>query len=477
MVFLTWIRDGLAEALWPGKLAGDKKRAFRWSWAVHLAAVALILGVLVYINNAWDLERSLRSPWPGLHRAWLPLLFALSYVVMWLLFCLSKLLASDTRAGLFPDIDEAWSEALLGLRSAGIDLQTTPVYLVLGRPAASEEMFFEAAGTLLLQARRRKEAPLHVYARSEGIFVTCTGASLLGRQVNHLLESDIDTGLCWSEKSGSAEVEHDHLRASTLGRESLDLYLARLHLLARLLARARGNSCPIDGLLIVIPLAVSNNAEESTLTGRLCQQDLLTLRAALGVDCPIYVTVCDLEKIPGWSEFAMSLSPDQTLACRFPLLPDLELAEIEDMVGSGIRNLMQVRLSAYGNAMFRLEGEHGEAEKSTRSASRNERLVAFLSQMHVRTERLVRLVTSALYSTTGWYPMVGGFYLAATDGQQNQRHAAELFKDMARSQSCVVWTSAALAEERRYRHLARGIIAGALLLGAVLLACSFVFLS
>lgn len=479
MVYLTWIRHGLAGALWPAKPSGDRKSVWRWSWAVHFAAVGVILGLLAYFNNAWDLERSLRSSWPSFHRAWLPLLFALSYGVLWLLFGLGRLLAADTRTGHFPDIDKAWSEALDALKSAGIDVQSMPVYLVLGRPAGSEEALFEGAGTPLLPPTpRRNDSPLRVHARGDAIFMTCAGASVLGRQANHLRDIDVADPLSLPRSAGQAEAEIDQpVSVSLLSRDATDLYLARLNYLGRLLARVRNQSCPVNGLLLLIPLAASNNVAEARQSGHSCQLDLLTLRSALRVDCPIYVMVCDLEKATGWTEFAAALTAEQRqrLSCQFPLLPDLEPAEIENLVAGGIKDLMQTRLQVLGDASLHLQAGDGETEKLRGAQSRNEKIVGFVAQMYARAESLVNLVTTAFYASAGWCPMLGGIYLMGTGADHGQTVVAELCKDMATNQGCVTWTAAALAEERRYRRLARATLAAALLLGAAVLAGSFIF--
>src|SRR5205085_10340970 len=84
---------------------------------------------------------------------------------------------------------------------AGIDLTAAPLFLVLGRPAGGEAALFQAAQLQLAvkMAPPRGDAPLHVFANRDGIYVTCAGASLLGRQ--SLLFVGVGSG---PESNGSA---------------------------------------------------------------------------------------------------------------------------------------------------------------------------------------------------------------------------------------------------------------------------------
>src|SRR5690606_11915860 len=101
------------------------------------------------------------------------------------------LLRAESEVSEFPDIDSAWAEATRHLDQAGIDLTETPLFLILGEPRGSGPALFDAAHLPLLvsYSPRQPDAPLHLYADRDGIYVTCPGASLLGRQ-SGLLNAD-----------------------------------------------------------------------------------------------------------------------------------------------------------------------------------------------------------------------------------------------------------------------------------------------
>src|SRR2546428_703171 len=81
-----------------------------------------------------------------------------------------------------------------------------PLCLALGRPEGpedttgedkackAEELLFNQAAQLNLvirQAPQGSGTPIHVYASREAVFVTCAGASLLGRQAA-VLSGDVE---------------------------------------------------------------------------------------------------------------------------------------------------------------------------------------------------------------------------------------------------------------------------------------------
>src|SRR5207253_8500431 len=141
--------------------------------------------------------------WALLRHGWAPLLFLLIYVLMWLGWWLWKLLQPEEEASVFPDIDEAWAEAVKALEQGNIDITEVPLFLVVGKPAAAEEAMFAAAQLNLTvkQSPRRGDAPLHVYANRDGLYVTCAGACLSGRQAEILAAASggAETGISGGE--------------------------------------------------------------------------------------------------------------------------------------------------------------------------------------------------------------------------------------------------------------------------------------
>ncbi len=156
----------------------------RLRWVLRALFLVTFLVLLGFINELADLERVLRAPLPILRKVWLPLLFLLIYVMSWLIWWLWELLTSEKESSEYPDIDEAWDAALVALDQASIDLTQSPLFLILGSPIGTEEALLHAAQLSFEAGRtpRGAEAPLHIYANRDGIYLTCPGASLLGKQ-------------------------------------------------------------------------------------------------------------------------------------------------------------------------------------------------------------------------------------------------------------------------------------------------------
>src|SRR5262249_42620808 len=137
---------------------------------LHVVLVIGVLVVLGFINYIFHLDNLLRTSIPILAKVWLPLLFLLVYVLSWLGWWLWKLLEPEEEISGFPDIDEAWDEAVRALEEKNIDLTEAPLFLIVGKTAATEEALFAAAQLQLTvkQAPRRSDAPLHVYGNRDG---------------------------------------------------------------------------------------------------------------------------------------------------------------------------------------------------------------------------------------------------------------------------------------------------------------------
>ncbi|MGL4462248.1 MAG: hypothetical protein ACRC1K_08835, partial [Planctomycetia bacterium] len=181
--------------VWKGlkSLAGAVLSIFPSGRAVRpLASAAAFLAVLVllaFLNHSLDVERLVRAPYPWLRRLWLPLVFLMIWSLCWLGAWLRRLLAEESLAASdFPDVDAAWQQAVFALNRAGVPLADVPLYLVLGRAAWTPEAPFPAARLQLVvhQALQNPDAPIHVYATQNAIYVACPGVSLLARHADLL---------------------------------------------------------------------------------------------------------------------------------------------------------------------------------------------------------------------------------------------------------------------------------------------------
>ena len=477
--------------------------------------IALILVGLWFIGYLLGLDRYVRAPVEALREVWLPLLFVLVYILIWLGWTLWKLLGPDQLAADFPDIDKAWEEGVEALVQAGINLTDVPVYLVLGRPIGAEKALFNAAELKLQvkQVPRDSEAPLTVSANQDAVYVTCAGASLLGRYATLLAggsaavlesarsadeEARAESGPVGGERGDLAtepkpatsvlvaeEEEDEPFPASPQARpsllkdtEELERQTARLRYLCQRIARDRRPFCPVNGSLLLVPLSATDGETAVKETSTLAQGDLTAAREALQVQAPIFVMVCDMERAAGFGDFLAFFPEGQRrryLGQQFPLAPDLDASARVRMVEKGVQWVGSVLIPSLVYKSWGVEGpERGAVEDVI---ARNVRLYRFLWDLRERQKRLGRILTRAVVMHTQGATMLGGCCFAATgrDRTREQGFAAAVFRLLNENQNFVAWTPEALAAESEYRrwtnfgYAALGILcAGLLALGIVL---------
>jgi hypothetical protein len=499
---------GLVGLLIPVFARGREKTAspgFRW--AVHIGLVVLTLIGLWVAQRVFELEKFVATgapPW--VRENWLPLLFALVYALGWLIWWLWTLLQAAPEASAFPDIDRAWEEAKLALSEGNLNLGEVPLFLILGQPEGGEEPAFSSLTLAIGQSPRRPEAPLHVYAAKDAIYITCPGASLLGAQSRVLSgelrlasPQDVPGGTSDENKTlqigGSVgeilgrankrarEIEE---RAKAEGRgpgqltaaerleikrsdrelaklaqnrflhafpEEVDLIKARLRHLCRLIARDRRPFCGINGVLALIPMTATDDDQDAHETGTCLKEDLEIIRDTLQVECPVFSLICGLEELPGFDKFIAKVPPDQLrrrVGQRLPLVPDLPPEKIPRLIESAVKWLGLKMLPSLALPAWILETP-GVVDPSEAVGS-NAELYRFLSEVRERQARASKILSLGV---TG--QLLGGGYLAAT-GKNSDRERAFLrpvFARLSEEQDYVAWTPEAIAEDESYQRIAK----------------------
>src|SRR5439155_2313725 len=203
-------------------------------WTLRLILLAAAFVGLWLINKYVIPDSWIRPPLKELRDWWLPILGALAYILVVIGLWLLRLLGPEAEEEEFADIAEAWREGQKALSQAGIDLTEAPLFLVVGRPRAGEQALFDGSQLQLMVRHipQAAEAPVHVYGNRDAIFVTCSGASLLGRQVAILA----------NEMGPTGQVSADGIPVPAAGNDDLFKTLTpqgRLKEVQTLLARAR----------------------------------------------------------------------------------------------------------------------------------------------------------------------------------------------------------------------------------------------
>lgn len=504
-----------------GSVRGN--RAVRW--IVHVLVLGAILVGLYFLSPHLHPERWIRGS-SQVRAYWLPVVFLLLYGLAWLSWWLWGLLRAGEGGAEFPDIAAAWEEAGDALRQARIDLREVPVFLILGHCEGREESLFGASllNFTVRQAPRRPADPLHVWATSEGAYVTCPGASLLGRH-SMLMTGGDETG---GPDPGARVRENDTLAVTNMpggiadNTPEIEAILARARrerrlptrdenrqmrvllrknqtlqallrdpeqvareserfaYFCRLLARDRAPFVPINAILVLLPLTATDTDQDAFDTGNACQRDLAILRQRLGVHVPVFGMVCDLETAPGFREF-LGLFPGkqrhQRIGQRSPMVP--EFANIAGRTGNGLeaRTAMFEGLAKWVcNGVvprwvykhFHLEGT-GQQD-TAELAHENDRLFLFMDDIRGRWRRLGMLLAKSFIAADEDHPWFGGCYLAGTgmEPEHEQGFVAGVFRRLTEEEAkgIVSWTGQTLREDAAAQSRAALIwlVAGGLLL-------------
>ncbi|WP_435020374.1 type VI secretion protein IcmF/TssM N-terminal domain-containing protein [Tundrisphaera sp. TA3] len=459
---------------------------------LRVVLVALILVGLWAINERLDLERVLRAPVPVLRKVWLPTIFLLLYLMAWMGWWLWKLLTSERESSEFPDIDAAWDEALRALDQASIDLTATPLFLIFGRPAGTPEALFHATQIPFEVgfAPRRADAPLHLSANRDAIFVSCEGASLLARQAELFNRADADRAAPAAPPEiapapslapaspfdpfdlgpilgavapapmvaapavvAPAPDPGPEPRRVVLLKDPGEIALIsdRLRHLCRLIARDRRPYCPVNGMLFLIPALAMEDDASADQAGSVCRRDLDIARETLQTQCPTFALVCDLESAPGFREFAGQF-PDahrqRFLGQHFPLLPAIDPADVPRMIRDGVLWIGAALLPTLVYRLWRVESS-ASGDDPGAAVRDNIRLYHLLLWWRARESRLARLLVRAFVLEANAPRLLGGCYLAGTglDAERDQSFVAGVFRRLVENQNAVSWTREALASE------------------------------
>ncbi len=403
----------LAAIVFPWQRA-TKDTAATAHWCLHVLFWTCVLAGLWQLNRLGGVDRVLRSSWPALHRAWMPLLGLLVYALGWLSRGLWLALQRDSLPSAWPEIERAWSETCAALDRASIPLRDTPLFLILGPLTPELQSVLLSRGAVAMAPQQ--SSPFHVFANQEAVFV-------VGSKLTHLGESALP-----------AEP--------------------RLHHLCKLLARDRGPEQPIQGIVLLVPFKDIQRAANMDNLVQIVQADLRIVRQATETEFPIHVVVSGLDPqaapAPGWFQ-------------RFPLLPDLDPAELPTMFQGGLDWLCRTRIATDIRAHFRVDVEPTQDKVLPDAVRENLGVYQRLSAVHAWRTRLGRLLAEGTrddYSEPG---MVAGCYFLSGDD------ASALWSDLHAHQQTALWTAEAIAAHaRRRRHIWLGYSLGMLGLCVVL---------
>lgn len=505
-------------------------------WIIRIVLLALIVAGLTYVNYTYAIIHEWGDelgPWLKWH--YLPILFLMAVGLAWLGVLFWRLLTAEVAESDFPDIDEAWEEAKAALAEARIDLTNEPLFLVLGETQGGEGAFFKSAFNsndrplLVTGDPQRPGAPLHIWVGEfkprpperdarRGLFVTCTGCSLLAKLSEDLsgaADEDLGGGAFDGEapdnlfatmtpKEVSRDVqdivasmvrqkrplspeEQEALR-NMIGADDDDLarrvrqararlfqdtaevarLQARLRHLCRLITRDRRPWCAANGILVILPWTGTDTQEIANQTVQACRQDLEVAREALQVNCPAIALVADMETAPGFPEFIRRIpreNRNNRVGRRFDLSPALHGTELTGMIATGMQWFCTAMLTRQIYQFFDLESSRKADVSRASLIDGNVRLHQVLTQLLERQKRLAWVLQRGFLREKNGPPLFGGCYLAGTGRTADQQvFVAGVLYRLIEEQNNIAWTDEAREEDIWYHRAARGAWAAAVLL-------------
>lgn len=456
-------------------------------WIVHLALIAGIVAGLVWLQNSGRIPVDPPERLWFLGKYWLAILFLLLYSLTWIVWWIWKLLIDDVPS-YHPDIDAAWEEAKRALHAQGIDLRNRPLFLVLGRPESGERNLWDAA-QLKLDVKPTPadpRAPLRICADGSSIYVTCAGVSLLGRLASVFAleemgqgESIVPDGSPHEDPSKTLQPNRGHREIiqdlEELGKESTTLQRrrlrraaqlplgpdfmadpvevrrrsARLAHLCRLIARDREPFCPINSVLLMVPLGGTDNERDAQQTADAAQTDLETIRSIFQLECPLLAMLGDMETLPGFAQFIKGQSAEdqkRRFGQRYPLATNLRREQTMQVIRESVAFLGNDYVQQSIAKHFQFE----TADQSALNASFevNSALVLLMDEMRTRAGPLARVIDQAVAADKHLW-RYGGCYLAATGDRGQQAFVPQLFERLFKDRNCVNWSDEILEEDKR----------------------------
>jgi hypothetical protein len=480
-------------------------------WVARTVLVLFALLILGLINNARLIGLTNWIPHPLIGKIWLPLFGLCTYVLLWLGWWLYRVLSLDVGAeeSEFPDIDRAWAQAIEALGRADIRLDSTPLFLVLGWNSGSEESFFQAGGikAKVNQVPRDDKGeikPLHVTADRDGIWLTCPGASLLGQQNPAIVGHDGGEGPLLTMAQPSADpfatlgIEQvQGLRREDILKSAKDIlaegkapakairgddrqrFSARLRHLCRLIKQDRLGFCPINGVLVLLPISAADPKNRPDDIAEACRTDLTEVFEVFRMRCPVLVMVLDLERLEGFKALIQRLPEGQRgkrMGQRFPLVADVSDGEFPGKVESSVDWIVTNLFASMVYSMFEVEPNRG-VDVVEEVLNGNQQLFRFLGRIRERCDQLARLVRQCLPNLPGDRLMFGGCYFAGTgnEPEAEQAFASGVLMRLIQEQDQVTWTDDAMKQDASFLGAARkakvvlGLVIGLLLLAILVL--------
>lgn len=381
----------------------------------------------------------------------------------------------------FPDIELAWKQGLEELKRRGFDLDRTPLYLVLGSESSLKDQYLLAAAELALEVShfpRERGAPLRWYAGEGAVFVVLTHIGCLtdlARSAAALITKErvqvpvqgpsnrISAGVtCWptedesfiaaddssirppgakgggasnvvgyagtlnledsvpqySAATGDKSSRKQPPKLSAPSRETIDLERRRLAFLCRLVQGSRYPICPINGVLLMLPInLILADDRDGALTQNAVQTDVSVLMRQFRMRFPLVLLSTGWDEDLGFQEFVRRMGPEKAHNFRFGSRFGVGDPPLKDQLGA----LCVLSCRAFEDWIYKLFREPNALSKPG-----NRALYGLLCKVRRYLQpRLDRIVAEGLGcdepEEQDQLPLIAGCYFAAAGSHEDTR--------------------------------------------------------
>lgn len=474
---------------------------FRWS----IIALLFLLILWCAAGIRLVMTKSLIWSWMRGDIRALVILTALLILIPILVYHLVRYLMMED-VSRFPDIDQAWKDAIKQSKDKGVSIADTPLFLVLGCTSFREvsNIAKQTGLEFVYSTASTGEPPLAVFTSRLGFFAFINGCNCMSRlststktteaiaqtarnpiipyvdagatmDAGHLAALDSQTANALNDiddgpglpdvRSGGTmllpegQELSDFLQIPVMSPTSKALSSQdkldceeRLRHLCNLIKNSRMPLCPINGIVSAIPFdLIESSSEQLQLAA---QNDLRVLREELQVRCPNTVVVTGLEREEGFVELIRRLPPDKSQENRFGKGCDLWFAP----EASRLDALAIHATSAFEDWIYMLFQENDAIRKKG-----NSRLFRLLCRARgVFSENLRKVLAGGFGYDPQHQPnlaheqfLFGGCYFAAIGNMQSQQaFIKSVFSKVLQQEGELEWSPAARYSDRAYHFWA-----------------------
>lgn len=227
------------------------------------------------------------------------------------------------------------------------------------------------------------------------------------------------------------------------------------------LAEVREPYCPINGVLVLIPLDAADHIETADHVGMRLERDLATIATATETTVSAQLVVCDLDQCVGSQAFLDRFPAAQRgrrLGASLPVTPASEPEAGPEAVDRAVRWICETLFPPLGIRLMRRDASDRTLDRQHQDGNRQ--IHRLVHSMRTRRDGLSRMLRRVVVGTAGMVRL-RGCHLAATGpaGTSRQAYAEGLLPLILDIQNEVQWSPQRRRRDRQQRLAAATIYA------------------